>query len=58
MCNKKLRDLEKEREEFLKQLKEHIPNEVLQRIDYVASLQPSAETPSIKISNKGAADAD
>jgi len=58
MNHTKKRDYEKEREDLLKLIEEQIPQEVKEAIEITISAQPVAESPKIKISHKGAYDAD
>ncbi|MCD6237999.1 MAG: hypothetical protein J7K51_01510 [Thermotogae bacterium] len=52
------RDYEKEREELLKLMDKQIPRDIKEAIEITISAQPTAEIPKIKISHKGAYDAD
>ena len=52
------RDYEKEREELLKLMDKQIPRDIKEAIEITISVQPTAEIPKIKISHKGAYDAD
>jgi len=52
------RDYEKEREELLNLMDKQIPQDIKKAIEITLSAQPIAEIPKIKISHKGAYDAD
>jgi len=58
MGNINKRDYEKEREELLKLMDKQIPQDIKEAIEITISAQPSPEIPRIKISHKGAYDAD
>ncbi len=55
---KENRDYEKEINDLLKLIDEEIPKEVKKSIEIVISAQKIPQPPQIKISNKGAFDAD
>ena len=54
----KKRDYEKERDDLLKLMEKQIRPEVKEAIEITISAQTVAEPPKIKISHKGAFDAD
>lgn len=58
MAHTKKRDYEKERDDLLKLIEEQIPQEVKEAIEITISAQPVPEPPLLKISHKGAYDAD
>lgn len=58
MSDKKKRDYEKEREELLKLMNKSVPREIIKAIEITMSAKPVQEPPQIKISHKGASDAD
>ncbi len=58
MNSTKKRDYEKERNDLLKLMEKQIPKQVKESIEITISAQPIAEPPQIKISHKGAFDAD
>ncbi|MBW2608500.1 MAG: hypothetical protein JRD05_12800 [Deltaproteobacteria bacterium] len=51
------RDIEREREELLKLMESSITPEIMESIEFGASLIPENEIIPVKISNKGAFDA-
>lgn len=58
MNNTEKRDYEKERYDLLRLMDRQIPQEVKEAIEITISAQSIAEIPQIKISHKGAFDAD
>jgi len=58
MRDQKKRDYEKEREELLRLINKSVPREIMKAIEITMSAKPVQEQPEIKISHKGASDAD
>ena len=58
MDHTKKRDYEKERDDLLKLIEKQTPQEVKEAIEITILAQTVAEPPQIKISHKGAYDAD
>jgi len=58
MNNTEERDYEKERDDLLKLMERQIPQDVKEAIEITISAQSIVESPQIKISHKGAFDAD
>ena len=59
MSDKEKRDYEKEREDLLKLMNKNVPKGIRKAIEITISVQPiSSQPPKIKISHKGAFDAD
>lgn len=51
------RDIEREREELLKLMKSSVTPEIMESIEFCASLIPENKIIPVKVSNKGAFDA-
>ena len=58
MSDKEKRDYEREREDLLKLMNKNVPEEIIKAIEITISAQPKLISPQIKISHKGAFDAD
>jgi hypothetical protein len=58
MDHSQKRDYEKEREDLLRLIKEQTPKEIKEAIEITISAQQVEKPPEIKISHKGAYDAD
>ena len=58
MIDKERRDYEKERDELLKIMEKHVSKEVKEAIEITIAAQTTTEPPRVKISHKGAFDAE
>ena len=58
MDHSQKRDYEKEREDLLRLIEEQTPKEIREAIEVTISAQQEEKPPKIKISHKGAYDAD
>jgi len=58
MSDKEKRDYERERDDLLKLINKNVPEEIIKAIEITLSAQSELQPSQIKISHKGAFDAD